>query len=251
MPATHNDVAAVVLACHDHGESDKIVTFFCRDIGRITGIAKGANKSKKRFVNKLELFSSLLISYKENNRNSLAFISEAELVASFIQLRQDFKLYTTATAVREIILAATREREGDDGLLDLLLWTFESLDQQRPHLSILVMFMIKLFGHIGYRPDFGRCASCLAPISETDQYGFSPVTGGLHCRGCAATTTQTILPLSLGTIKFLATTQDKPLQRLHQMRLSGDSLEQALVLVHRYSRHIFQKDLNSWKLLRR
>ena len=59
MSPLAQDTEAIVLDCRDHGESDKIVTFFCLDAGRLAGIAKGANRSKRRFVNKLELFSSL------------------------------------------------------------------------------------------------------------------------------------------------------------------------------------------------
>ena len=49
----HPNVAAVF----DYGESDKIVTFLTRDLGKVTGIAKGAKHSKRRFVNVLEPFT--------------------------------------------------------------------------------------------------------------------------------------------------------------------------------------------------
>ncbi len=63
MGQTVLESPAVVLNCYDHGESDKIVTLFCQNIGLITGIAKGANRSTKRFVNKLELFTLLHVYY--------------------------------------------------------------------------------------------------------------------------------------------------------------------------------------------
>ena len=45
---------ALVLRGRTHGESDKIVTFLTRDWGKVTGIAKGAKRSQRRFVNVLE-----------------------------------------------------------------------------------------------------------------------------------------------------------------------------------------------------
>ena len=33
----------------DFGESDKIVTFFTLEVGKLKGIAKGARRSRKRF----------------------------------------------------------------------------------------------------------------------------------------------------------------------------------------------------------
>ena len=51
----------IILRVNDYGESDKLVTFFSPDIGKATAIAKGAKRSQHRFVNKLELFTLLLL----------------------------------------------------------------------------------------------------------------------------------------------------------------------------------------------
>ena len=45
---------AVVLNSVDYAESDRILTFFTREHGKLSGIAKGARRSKKRFVGKLD-----------------------------------------------------------------------------------------------------------------------------------------------------------------------------------------------------
>lgn len=74
---------AVVLKIFDHGESDKIITFFTSDFGKITAIAKGAKRSKKRFVAKLELFNHLQIYFADNKYSSLVRVDEAELLNPF------------------------------------------------------------------------------------------------------------------------------------------------------------------------
>ena len=53
---TTKKMKAVVLRVSDLGESDKIVTLYGEQVGKVAGIAKGAKKSKKRFNNKLEIF---------------------------------------------------------------------------------------------------------------------------------------------------------------------------------------------------
>ena len=65
---------AIVLDTTDHGESDLIVTLFCQESGRVTAIAKGAKRSKKRFVNKLEFFTYLQVNYQQKNEQVLAFL---------------------------------------------------------------------------------------------------------------------------------------------------------------------------------
>ena len=48
---------AIVLRARPYGESDKIVSFLTEDFGKLSGIAKGALRSRRRFVNSLEPFS--------------------------------------------------------------------------------------------------------------------------------------------------------------------------------------------------
>ena len=44
---------AVVLRWRSYGESDKIATLLTEDAGKLTGIAKGAKNSRRRFANSL------------------------------------------------------------------------------------------------------------------------------------------------------------------------------------------------------
>jgi DNA repair protein RecO (recombination protein O) len=47
---------AIIMRTKEFGETDLLVTFFTQDKGRLKGIAKGARKSRKRFVNCLDVF---------------------------------------------------------------------------------------------------------------------------------------------------------------------------------------------------
>jgi DNA repair protein RecO (recombination protein O) len=288
MSHSSKETAAIVLDCRDHGESDQIITFFCQDIGRMTGIAKGAKRSQKRFVNKLELFSSLRIRYTESRSSALVFIAEAELVESFISLRRNMSLYMAATVLRELTLSATRDLEGDDGIFPLLQWGLQSMDAQRPlsrrgafrckrHLSgpgcvtcgprdigatlaripaqspvmnILAMFQIKFFEQIGYRPNLDFCLRCHQPFSIQQEYGFDCRGGGIVCGRCQREGEQaSVLSLSRGTIKILASAQNQPLHRLHRLHLSGSCLGEALSLLCHYGHHLLQRELCSLQIL--
>ncbi len=121
MATIHTDLPAVVLDSRDHGESDKIITLFCKDIGKLTAIAKGAHRSKKRFVNKLELFSFLHITYSRSSPARLALINDGDLLNSFIAIRSSVIPYQAATVIREFTLLATNEQLPDNDLFTLLL----------------------------------------------------------------------------------------------------------------------------------
>ena len=250
MSEPGKESAAIVLDCHDHGESDQIITFYCRDIGRLTGIAKGAKRSQKRFVNKLELFSLLFIRYTEPRHGNLAFIVEAELLESFISLRQNMPLYIAATVIRELTLVATRDLDGDDGFFSLLHWGLQSLETGRPAMTVLALFQVKFFEQIGYRPNLSSCLRCNQLFGDIQGYGFDSRAGSIVCRCCqTGRGGAPILPLSQGTIKILASAQQQPLHRLHRLHLSGPSLHEALALFYHYGRHLLQREICSLKLL--
>ncbi len=239
---------AIVLNCYDHGESDKIVTFFCHNIGLLTGIAKGAHRSKKRFVNKLELFSLLHISYQSKNRNNLAFIHEAEHINSYLNLRKNIYLYNSANVVRELVLLTCREMGGDEGLFELINWEFAVLDEKEDWWPTLSIFLIRLPDLLGYRPNLSSCAQCQQLLSQKKEYRFHSLSGTLICSDCQHQP-QSLYSLSHGTIKFIESARDLPLCRLHRLRPSRQIIKESTTIMRRYLRQLFQKDIHSWKVL--
>ena len=249
MPTLCTALPAVVLDCLDHGESDKIITFFCRDIGKITAIAKGAHRSKKRFVNKLELFSFLQITCSQSAPNRLAVLTEADLINGFIGLRHAIPAYQAASIVRECILLASGEKQRDDQLFLLLLWTLHALSSRDGQKTIIALFLIKLFDCIGYRPDFSLCQRCGTPWPAGQPGLFSPLTGGLICPACLAGEEVAGRRLSAGTIQTIAMVQRQQPTRLNRCKLGRAVLAETLDCMYQYGRHLFQRELTSWKWL--
>ena len=247
MGLSHSELPAVVLDSRDHGESDKIVTLFCQDIGKLTAIAKGAHRSKKRFVNKLELFSFIQVTCSQSTASSLAVINEAELVNSFISIRSDLSAYQAASVIREFVLLATSERLSDDDLLKLILWSLNNLDGQGNPENTVALFLVKLFDAIGYRPHFSGCQNCGVVYKNSGPATFSIQAGGLLCSRCLSAGEFSGRQLSSGTIRTCSTIQKQTIEKLARVRLSGSVLREVLDLMYRYGRYLFQRDINSWK----
>jgi len=251
MSQQKRETAAIVLNSREHGESDKIITVYTRDNGRLTGIAKGANKSKKRFLNKLELFSHLSLSYIENKRSTLAFIADAELHSSFIEIRRKVDCYNAATFIRETLLMATTDGEGDPEIFILLHWSLQSLDRGKSCLDICTIFLLRLFDRLGYRPDFTSCCICSKPFNPEQHYIFDHHNGGLVCHRCEEKVTGSSIDLTAGTIRILRSALIEPIERLHRLKFSRQALKQSLPMLHRYARNLFQRDIHSWKAVRK
>ncbi len=152
--------SAVVIRVLDHGESDKIVTFYCPELGRLTGIAKGAKRSKKRFVNKLELFSQLQIRFAGNSRSSLVRIDQAELVNAYPVIRSNYSRYTAATLIGELMLHSSRENDGDPKVFKLLVWSLAQLNKGKEVDQTIILFQIRMLALAGYQPMLKGCVRC-------------------------------------------------------------------------------------------
>lgn len=241
--------AAIVLDCKDHGESDIIITFFCKNIGRITGIAKGAKRSKKRFVNKLEIFSSLRILHNLPQNGRLSFIAEAELINGFLRLRTDFACYSTANIVREIVLLATKDLEGDEDLYPLLHWALHSLNNCKNPTPVLIFFLIRFFAIIGYSPNLTSCGDCGCELAQNEKFSFHIERGGILCGHCDKSKQSTRLRLSCGTLRSLDMALKQPIERLQRLQLTEQSRREALSFFYLYARQLFQRDIVSWQFL--
>lgn len=247
MATIHTDLPAVVLASRDHGESDKILTLFCKDIGKLTAIAKGAHRSKKRFVNKLELFSFLHITYSRSTPGSLALINEGELLNSFMAIRSSVSRYQAATVIRELTLLATSEESPDNDLFTLILWALHAIDKEAAPRPIIAMFLVKFFDSIGYRPDFSCCQNCGLMYQGRSSAVFSNQAGGLVCSKCMAGGTHGGRKLSTGTIRVITAVQSQSFNKLKRLKLTGTILNDLLDTMYRYGRHLFQREIISWK----
>ena len=251
MPSVRTDLSALVLDSYDYGESDKIVVFFCQDVGRISALARGDHRSKKRFVNKLEIFTFLQISYSKSSAGSLFMLDEAELVNSFISLRTDLTSYLVASIIREYMLLTTRETSDDDQLFQLALWALHSLDKRIDQKQVLALFMIKLFDVLGYRPDFSICQSCGAATAGLQEVLFNVQSGTMICKKCSSGSEHGRRLLSAGTTRMISAVQQQPVDRLTRFKPTGTVLEQILDCSYNYSRYLFQRDIHSWKGLER
>lgn len=247
QPARETDV--VVLGYQNHGESDRIVTCYSKDTGKLTTIAKGANRSKKRFVNKLEPFTFLTVNYSLGRKGSLALLTDAELHNSFIHIRQNYTVYMAASVILEMMQTVIHEQEGDEQLFNLLIWALHRLDSQKEPLSTIPFFMIRFFDLLGYRPELSACAGCGS--TDDTSYSFSLSAGGLQCEHCRSLRNGQNISLQTGTIKLLNSAMTLPLNRLGRLQLSGNMLNEALNMCHKYARQLFQRDFDSWKMVRK
>ncbi len=244
---------AVVIDIKTYGESDKIVTLFSRNRGRMSGIAKGARRSLKRFVNKLELFSELEILFTDSRTSSLVRLDEAELINPFPAIREHYDRYAAASLICELTLQWTRENDPDQQLFDLLVWSLGSLEnQKRPAVWGAILFNIRLFTLLGYKPDLADCIECGILSAGNTPYRFTTAQNGIICQKCFKKHTRTEQPgisFSLSTIRFLHKAQELPLNKLERLHFTPEVVREATSMLKLYGNSILQRDIIAWDFL--
>lgn len=209
---------AIVFRSWPYAESDKIVSFYTRNHGKITGIAKGAKRSRRRFLNVLEPFSLVDLRFQERRRSGLVFIHSCDWVYVFKDLHKKLSKISYASYLIEITDELTREREENPLLFDHLREGLLFIEENDIAPSFLTAFEMKLLRLSGYDPMLHHCRRCgkkpplpvlgtqLLPLDALGGWSFSPREGGILCGGCSLHRKEAI-PLSLEALGVLTQCQ--------------------------------------------
>ena len=239
---------AVVLRFVDYGESDRIVTFFSSDFGKLKGIAKGARRSRKRFANALEPFTRNRILFSRKAHGRLALIEGADIVDHYPGIRADLERTLTASYFIDLTDGFAAEGKPLPDLFSLLIEFLGLIDAGRFKPPMLRFFEMRLLRIAGYEPVLDRCTSCSRPLENTMQYRFYPADGGLRCARCAAGDAQGF-PVSPGTARSLLIGRAADAQMLERVALSEQSDRESRRLLAVSIRHILGHEPKSFRIL--
>ena len=155
----------MVLRTRRQGETDKLVTLFTEDHGKVRVMANGARRPKSRFAGCLEVGWSVHIACSLRDDRDLHTLSEAELVRSRPALVADLRRLSYAAAACEIVDRLTIEHEASRRLFRCLTGVLGGLEEvEEPQLeSLFWYYQLRVAEALGYRPELGVCVVCGSP----------------------------------------------------------------------------------------
>lgn len=241
---------AIVLRTRPFGESDKIVSFFTQNYGKVTGIAKGAMRSRKRFVNSLETFSLVNLSFQDRSHSDLAFILSAELIRARQSLVSELDRIVHASYLVEITDGLIGEGETHRAIFQHLKDGLDHLEAKGTSLRFLTLFELKLLRLAGYQPVLDNCKKCHesglhGPLL---QWHFSPLDGGILCDSCARSCRE-VLPLGRTAIEILAALQAETDSLPETLSLPASVVTEIRSVVSRFLQFQMGRDIKSASFL--
>ena len=243
---------AIVIRSTNYGESDKIVTFFTKDFGKLKGIAKGARRSRKRFQNALGLFSHLRLTFFEKEGMGLVRAEGCDILHSFPKIRENLKKILYGNYYLELANEMAGEREGNQKVFELLLSFLSDLEEMEPEEEQLRLFEIRMLSLFGYRPSMGKCNLCKKDwedLKEVLGVFFSLEKGALVCEKCSKTLNH-LIPFSLGTARLIEKISQMELARMQRLKFTQQSLSESREILPRFISYQLGKELKSLKTIR-
>lgn len=194
---------AFVLSNSDYGESDRIVSLFTLEHGRLKGFARGARNSRKRFGPALEPFAR--INLQMNYKETLSSLQSADIITLYSGIRGELGAIAHALYACELIDSMTPELHPLPRLFRLFASYMEHLDSCHFDDTNRRMFEINLLNILGYRPSLAACSRC---GKNYDSFGaVMQDSGELVCRFCGVTGVKIEIDVLKNLTLFLTTSR--------------------------------------------
>jgi DNA repair protein RecO (recombination protein O) len=175
---------AIVLQRYALGESDRLVSFFSRTMGKMRGVAAGARKPKSRFGATLERLSYIRIWFLERETRELVRITQCEMIESFLGAFSDYPSSVALALFSEITETVLPDREPSDANFRLLLLAAQAVKRTaKPDLPLayFALWTVKLGGWL---PSLSRCVRCGNVLDSKEAGYFAPSASAVTCAKC-------------------------------------------------------------------
>jgi DNA repair protein RecO (recombination protein O) len=243
-PGSHS-LTAVILKRTPYGEADVIVTFFSREQGKLSGMARHAKRSVKRFGNVLASLALVRLEVTASPGRELVRLDRGEPITVFEGAAGDPLRLGLAGRALELVDGVQAPLDPLPELFDLLLWLLGRLDRGERVEEASFIFELRLLRLAGFGPNLTVCPHCGRRLADFPQAALDPGQGGLVCPEAGPEA----LPVSTGTLKVMDRALSLPLGKIDRLRAAPRVLAEAEPFLGRYVVHVLGRELKSTRFL--
>jgi DNA repair protein RecO (recombination protein O) len=245
---------AIVLRQQTLGESDRIVTLFTREYGKVRAAARGVRRPTSRLAGRIEPFTHVRLLLARGR--TFDIIAQAEIVRPFPGVRLDLLRGAYAAYVVELIDRGVPERDRQEELFALIVDALDALEWAREDDAEIasLKFAVRLAGLLGYQPETAACVECGRRLPRTHGaaggWAFSPGSGGALCPACRVRDSEAVSasPGVLAACDYLLRTSERQSGRLRIPAVQRGELAR---LVQLHLEHRLDAKLRSPLVIRR
>nr|WP_259544886.1 DNA repair protein RecO [Heyndrickxia oleronia] len=233
----------IVIRSIDYGESNKIVTIFTREFGKIGVMARGAKKPNSRLssISQLFTYGNFLVSLG----SGLGTLQQGEIISSLRSIREDIFKTGYASYIIDLLDKAVEEKRANPFLFELLYQTLNYINEDVDLEIITNIFEMKMLNVLGLYPCMNQCAVC---GNKDGKFAFSIRENGLLCHRCYEKDPYHI-PTSPIAIKLLRLFYFINLNRLGSVSVKEETKKELRLIISMYYDEYSGLHLKSKKFL--
>lgn len=227
----------IVIAEHNMGDFDKMVTILTPNIGKISCAARGARRPKSTLMAGTQLLSfGEFVIYKGNNSYS---VNSADPIEIFYNVRIDLEKLEYVSHITKILQDVTDENQNTYSILQLYLNTIYMISETDMNMDLIIsIFKIRLLCILGFAPRVKKCVCC----DEKDELvAFSILDDGFKCPSCAKQDTGaiTISQTTKDAIRYIVGSNAK---KLFSFKINDETIEQLKIISKIYLNQKLEKE---------
>lgn len=221
-------IEGIVIRTTDYGETNKIVTIFSREFGKIGVVARGAKKPKSRLTSISQPFTHGYFLIQIGS--GLGALQQGEILSSMRDLREDLIVTAYASFVIELTDKATEDKQPNAFLFELLYQTLHYMDEGVDPEVLALIYQTKMLPVLGLYPQWDACSIC----GQGEQFtAFSVREGGFLCH-LHAKQDPYCIPVNEAAGKLLRLFYHFDLARLGSVSVKEETKKQIQTIMYAY-----------------
>lgn len=241
-----NKTPAIVIKSFDYRETSRIVRFFTKDYGRISGVMKGIRTNPKKFGSNVDTYSVNDIVYYEYARSDLHLISQCDLREYYFPIRQDYERGVAANYAMELIDVIMPAGEANQQVYELILQYFGELMITKDIARLVHIFQVKMLHLSGFSPHLDSCVRTGRKIEGRAR--FSMGLGGLVAPDVKLTE-NAFTVISRGTIQTILHIEKVPWEESLRLGLATPIRKELKFLLNNFLVYHLEKRIRSARFL--
>lgn len=230
----------IVLRVRNLGEADRIVTVYTKEQGKLSTVARGARRIRNRLLSPTQVFTHGR--YMIFPGKSLHNLSQADIIHSGQNLRDDLEKFAYASYITELLDSLTPEEDPSEGVFPLLAGALSLAEKGRLKLAARA-FEIRLMRELGYEPELYKCLNCRESLANNVYF---TQQGGTLCSKCRIPDSTSV---TNGTWELMKKLLEWDLSRLTVLHPAATNEEELRRIMRKYLDYRLEYPLKSLDFL--
>ena len=244
--SSHYRVKGLVLKHRDMGESDRLVTVFTKEYGKLVVSVRGARKTKTKLGGHMEplVYGDYLII----RGKTLDSVIQGQILIPFQTIKNDLKKMAESIYVADLVDHFLQDADPQPGILDLTLSILNELEAVDSNGDLIIrIFEVKLLEETGFSPVLQTCADCGMEMNPLrgQKYPFSAASGGLLCSECSLSHSNWLRSITGDTLLLMNYIRSTEVSKLVELVIDGDWLSELESVSRWYISYIVDKPIEA------